>query len=437
VTHSALKARYIEKAREFVIPGRVRSFEGMEVMPVLASAGGYRFKDMDGQEFQDFHLNGGTFNLGHRNPELCRVLEAGLQTIGIGNHHFVSRSRSELAEKLAASVPGLRYTVFTASGSEANDVAIKSARRATGRRRIVSIAVGYHGRSGLSGAAGDADNARYFLSDMDSEFATVPFDDLNALEAALSGEHAAAFLIETIPATYGFLRPHENYYAAARQLCDRYGTLLIVDEVQTGLGRTGKLWGIESLDIRPDILVTGKGLSGGIYPIAAVLLSPRSGAWLEENGWGHVSTFGGADLGCQVALRVLEICSEPDNLKHAIKIAAYLRHGLLDIQRRKGYLKSIHGIGLAMGLEFDSPSGGVDMMKALYDRGLWAMFASFNSAILQFKPGFLIDLEYCDEALQRVDDAIDLAKIKPPGKSVKLAGGADVADTQLQGKARP
>jgi len=397
----------------------------MGVMPVMASAEGYRFRDMDGREFQDFHLNGGTFTLGHRNPDLIEVLESSLRTIGVGNHHFVSCARAELAEKLVASVPGLRYAVFTASGSEANDVAIKSARRATGRRKIISIAQGYHGRSGLSGAAGDADNARYFLSEMERDFCTVPFNDTQALESTLSDENAAALLIETIPATFGFLAPDVAYFTQARRLCDRYGTLLIADEVQTGLGRTGTLWGIEGFGIRPDILVTGKGLSGGLYPIAAALLCKRSGAWLEDNGWGHVSTFGGADMGCRVALRVLEICSEASHLAHALRLSTYLRAELSEISTRKGYLKSIHGRGLVMGLEFDSPSGGPDMMKASYDRGLWAMFASFNSAVLQFKPGFLVDVEYCAEALQRLEEAIDAAKGKPRGKGIKLASGAD------------
>ena len=133
------KRECIEKARKYLIPGRVRAYEELGVMPVLASAAGYRFRDADGREFQDFHLNGGTFNLGHRNPELLAVLERSLQAIGIGNHHFVSCSRADLAEALVESLAGLRYVVFTASGSEATDVAIKSARWATKRRKIVTL----------------------------------------------------------------------------------------------------------------------------------------------------------------------------------------------------------------------------------------------------------------------------------------------------------
>ncbi len=246
-------------------------------MPVISCASGYRFEDVDGRQFQDFHLNGGTFNLGHRNPDLIEALNLSLETIGVGNHHFVSCARADLAEKLVASVPGLRYVVFSTSGSEANDVAIKSARWTTRRRTIVSISAGYHGRSGLSGAAGDRDNARYFLSEMPGDFVTVPFDDLNALAEALAADDVAAVLLEPIPATFGFVLPSPGYFAETRRLCDLHGTLLVADEVQTGLGRTGTLWSIDTLQVKPDILVTAKGLSGGLYPIGATVLSQRSG----------------------------------------------------------------------------------------------------------------------------------------------------------------
>jgi putrescine aminotransferase len=418
------KRECIEKARQYLIPGRVRAYEQLGVMPVLASAAGYRFHDVDGREFQDFHLNGGTFNLGHRNPELLGVLARSLQGIGIGNHHFVSCARADLAEALVKSLAGLRYVVFTASGSEATDVAIKSARWATKRRRIVTLDIGYHGRSGLSGTAGDVTNARFFYSES-LDFLRVPFDDIAAMELALSGDDVAAVLLESVPATYGFIALQADFFRRARELCDRHGALLILDEVQTGLGRTGTLWALEQLQVWPDIVVVGKGLSGGLYPIAAAVLSGSAGAWLQENGWGHVSTFGGADIGCRVAQRVLEICSDEANLIHARHLAVHLRRGLEEIAERTGYLKRVHGLGLAMGLEFDSPSGGPDMMRELYERGLWAMFASFNSSVLQFKLGFLAELDYCDEALSKVEDAITAAKKLPRGRAVKLAGAGE------------
>jgi acetylornithine/succinyldiaminopimelate/putrescine aminotransferase len=421
---SPTKAKALRAAYDYVIPGRVQGFHELGVDLIMGRREGYRFWDIDGREYLDFHLNGGVFNLGHRNPELISILRSSLETLDIGNHHFPSVQRAELAQLMARLAPGdLKYTVFTSGGSEANDVAIKSARYATKRRKIVSLDIAYHGRTGLSGAAGDDAAAVFFHSDNPGEFIKVPFEDLDSLERALRREDVAAVIIETIPATYGFITPSSGYLPRIKDLCERYGSLYIADEVQSGLGRTGHLWAVSAWNVTPDILVTAKGLSGGLYPIGAALLSARAGACLAENGWGHVSSFGGAEVGCGVAKRVLEICSEPGNLAHALEISDYFAAGFTDIQRRHPFLSKVHRLGLAMGLEFDSARGGVDMMKALYDRGLWAIFASFNSSIMQFKPGFLVDTAYCDLALQKFQDAIRVAEKKPKGAAIKLVGG--------------
>jgi len=406
---SAEKQRILDLARKHVVPGRVNTLEQLGIDLVIGRREGYRIWDLDGRELLDLHLNGGTFNLGHRNPDLLRVLEEALERLDIGNHHFASVERAELAEKLSALSPGghLRYTVFASGGSEANDVAIKTARRATSKRKIVCLDKGYHGRTGLSGAAGDDDAARYFLSDAPSDFLKVPFDDLDAVEALLRRGDVAGVILEPLPATYGFPVPSDGYLPGLRHLCDEHDALLIADEVQTGLGRTGRLWAVECWEVIPDILVTGKGLSGGLYPIAATLVSEAAGAWLSENAWGHVSTFGGAEPGCVVADAVLAICSDPSTLAHAEAISGRMHAGLEALRRRHPFLAEIRRKGLVMGLRFDHPTGALLMAKALYDNGVWAMFSGFDLSVLQWKPGLLIDEAYCDTALERLEAAIE------------------------------
>lgn len=171
-------------------------------------------------------------------------------------------------------------------------MAIRSARKATGRRRIVSFEGAYHGHGGLGLSAGDPGMGSFLSDPPEGEFVRVPFNDLPAMVEALSGGDVAAVLCEMIPATSGFIMPDREYYPGVRELCNDLGVLFIADEVQTGLGRTGNLWACQTFGIEPDILVTGKGLSGGIYPIAAALLSEKAGAWLKEDGWGHSSTTG-------------------------------------------------------------------------------------------------------------------------------------------------
>jgi putrescine aminotransferase len=407
---TAEKRRILDLAARYVCPDRVRTFEALGVDLVIGRREGYRIWDVDGRELLDYHLNGGVFSLGHRNPEVLAALRDALETLDIGNHHFPSAGRAELAEMFARLTPGdLRYTVFASGGGEAIDVALKSARHATKRRKIVSIAKGYHGHTGLALAAGDERFSKMFLSEgPPDEFVQVPFNDLDAMEAALRGNDVAAAVLETIPATSGFPLPAPGYLADVKALCERHGALYVADEVQTGLGRTGRLWGVECYDVEPDILVTGKGLSGGIYPIAAAVLAPRAATWLDENGWGHVSTFGGAELGCRIAQKVLEISNRPEVLANVAAVSDRLGAGLAAIQRRHAdWLVEIRRRGVVMGLRFAHPQGGMLMSKALYDAGIWAMFAGHEPSVLQFKAGLLADAALCDETLERFEAGVE------------------------------
>jgi len=405
--YSKEKGRILEMSYDYVIPGRVQTFKGLGIPLVIGKREGYYIWDLDGHRLIDLHLNGGTFNLGHRNPEIIEAMLKAAEIVDIGNHHFPSKARAELAEMLARLTPGdLTCSVFASGGSEAVDIAIKSARWATGRRKIIGLAAGYHGRSGLSGAAGDDSAAKFFLSDYPDEFIKVPFNDLDAMAKALSSKDVAAVIMETLPATSGFPIPDHGYLPGVKALCEQHGALYIADEVQTGLGRTGYLWAVEGYGVEPDILVTSKGLSGGMYPIGATVLSRDVGKWLMENAWGHVSTFGGAEIGCYVAMKVLEISSRPDVLANAKKISEYLGNGFVEIQRRYPFLKEIRRSGLVMGLKFDHETGALMMCKKLYDEGIWAMFAGFDLSVLQCKPGLLIGEALCDEILERFETAI-------------------------------
>lgn len=399
----ALTARHLH-------PHRLATFGRFGVELVMGERRAYRFADLDGRWVHDLHLNGGTYNLGHRNPELCAVLTQALLQVDVGNHHFPSPARARLAQQLLAIQGfGADHVVFSASGSEAVDVAIKAARHATGRRAIIAIDQGYHGRTGLSGAAGDDSAARFFLSDAPGEFVAVPWNDADALAAALKATPAAAVIVEPLPATGGFPLPTAGYLAAVRGLCDAHDVLLIADEVQTGLGRSGGWWAIEQFGVQPDIMVTAKGLGGGLYPIAATLLTPRPAAWLARNGWAHVSTFGGSELGCMVASAVIEITGRAETRANVAATAARLGAGLAAIAAQDDYLVEVRQQGLIFGLKFGHPEGALHVMKALLDAGVWAMFAGFDPSVLQFKPGLLLNTADCDDILGRTASAIAVA----------------------------
>jgi acetylornithine/succinyldiaminopimelate/putrescine aminotransferase len=411
---SQAKQDFLARSKEFWNPGKTQDWIDMGVDLVIDHREGYYLFDMDGRRLIDLHLNGGTYNLGHRHPELVEVLKAGTARFDMGNHHFPALARTALAEALQKCAPGpdFKYTAYGSGGGEAIDIAIKTARHTKQRRKIVSIIKAYHGHTGLAVKTGDDRFSKLFLSeDTQDEFIQVKFNDLNAMEDALRVRDVAAVIMETIPATYGFPMPDEGYLPAVKALCERYDALYIADEVQTGLMRTGEMWGCMKYGVVPDIMVTGKGISGGMYPIACVLISETCGGWLKEDGFGHISTMGGAELGCIVAMKTLEIVQRPEVRTMVGFISDYLRAGLDEIRAAfPDFFIDIRQHGVIMGLVFNDPQGAKPVMKRLYENGVWAIFSTLDASVLQFKPGLLLTQEDAEEVLRRMAIAIEQAR---------------------------
>lgn len=375
---------------------------------VIGKREGYYFWDMDGNKLMDVHINGGTYSLGHRNPEVIQALKDGLDMVDMGNHHFTTPLKALLAQELVKVSPdNMKRVVYGSSGGEAVDLAMKCAREATGRRKIVSIKNAYHGHTGLAVAAGAERYSKLFLVDRpEDEFVKVTFNDIDEMEAALKGGDVACVIMETIPATYGFPLPEEGYLKAVKELCEKYGTIYIADEVQTGLLRSGSMWCITKYGVTPDIIVTSKGLSGGIYPISAVILSEKTAGWMEKDGSGHMSTYGGSELGCCCALKVLEILQRKETKENIDFVSKYLRAGLEKILKKSNTFKGIRQNGTIMGLEFDGEKGAIPVMESLYRNGVWAIYSQLDPSVIQFKPGLLCTKEYCDELLIKMEAGI-------------------------------
>jgi len=408
----ASKQDMLAKSKQFWNPDKTQFWIDSGVPLVIDRREGYYIYDVEGKRLIDVHLNGGTYNLGHRNPEVTAAVTAAMQRFDIGNHHFPSLARTALAEALIKTAPeGLAKVMYGSGGGEAIDIALKSARHATKKRGIVSVAKAYHGHTGLAVAAGDERFATLFLADRPDEFSHVPFNDTDAMEAALRGRDVAAVIMETIPATYGFPLPAPGYLAGVKRLCERYGALYIADEVQTGLMRTGELWAISKHGVSPDILVSGKGISGGMYPVSVVLATEAAAAWLTEDGFAHMSTFGGAELGCVAALKTLEITCRPEVRSMVHYIAGMFTDGLAQIQATyPDWFTGIRQDGLVMGLEFGHPQGAKLVMRRLYENGVWAIFSTLDPRVLQYKPGILLTPALGEELLERTEVAIGQAR---------------------------
>ena len=277
-------------------------------------------------------------------------------------------------------------------------------------------------------ATGDDRFTKIFLSDQPETFVQVPFNDIDAMEQALRGNDVAALIIETIPATYGFPMPKKGYLNACKALCEKHGAMFIADEVQTGLMRTGSMWGWQTYGVQPDIMVTAKGLSGGLYPISATLVNERAGGWLNEDGAAHISTTGGAELGCIVAHKVIEMLQRPK------VVANFMAKGMRGMMARHGDIfTGVRQKGVILGLEFSNhPEGAVFVSRALYEHGVWAIFSSLDKEVLQWKPGILLDKETCRDIMERFEAAMPRARellhqaTKATRKAKAPAGGRSV-----------
>ncbi len=405
------KEKIIELFRNHVSSGKARVFTSFDMDFVFGKREGVYVWDMEtGKELINCHCNGGVFNLGHRNQEIIRALEEAHEEIDIGNHHLISQFRALLARKMAELMPGdISYTVFGVSGGEAIDLAIKIARAYTRRHKIISAKGGYHGHTGFALATGDEKYKKPF-EPLAPGFYQVPFNDLESLERAVDSE-TAAVIFETVPATLGIYVPDKNFFKGVREICDRKGALMIIDEIQTGLGRTGKLWGIEHFGVVPDIIVTGKGLSGGIYPITATSFRTHLERVFHKDPFIHVSTFGGAEPGCVVAMKVLEISSSPEFFQHVNKVAEFFKRELNALKERNSdIILSIRQLGMMMGIKMKDQTWGMMMTKACYESGLLCIYANNDPSVLQFLPPLIIKEEEAMEVIRRLDKAFSLAR---------------------------
>ncbi len=401
------KEEVIELFGRHVSSGKARFFQSAGIPFVLGRRDGPYLYDLDGKtRIIDCHCNGGVFNLGHRNSDVMATLIESLKELDIGNHHLMSEQRAALAHRLAQLSPGnLTYTVFGVGGGEAIDLALKVARAYTRRPKVISAYGGYHGHTGLALAAGD-EKWRAAFGPLAPGFLQVPFGDIDALDAVMD-ERTAAVLLETIPATYGMPNPGADYFPQVRSLCDRSGALLILDEVQAGLGRTGRLWAIEHFGVAPDILVIGKGLSGGIYPMTATCFREACEVVFHADPFIHISTFGGAEVGCPVALKVLEMSSDPAFLQNVWEMGQVFAEAFdLLRQRHPAVLVGLRQLGLMMGIELVNERCGPLFTKAAYDHGFLSVWADNNKRIAQLLPPLTTDRALAEEILDRVDGAL-------------------------------
>jgi acetylornithine/succinyldiaminopimelate/putrescine aminotransferase len=329
-----------------------------------------------------------------------------MEELDFGVHHFISEHRTRLSVRLAELTPGdIRYSTFSVGGGETVDLALKMARFASGRPGVLYAKGAYHGVTGLSMCAGE-DEYKEIFKPLVPGFQDVPFGDFEALRNQVK-DSTGAIILETIPATLGVVIPPNDYFPRIRKLCDEKDIVLIIDEVQAGLGRTGRMWAIEEYDVVPDILVLSKGTAGGLYPLSVTCHRPALHTVFDEHPFFHVSTFGGSEIGCLITEKMLEITTRAGFQEHVRDMAERFREGFLAIQGDfSSHVREFRQKGLMMGLKLGGDDWGLLLTRELAVQGVWALFANHDKSVVQFLPPLIIQPEEVDEVLERVRKAV-------------------------------
>ncbi len=390
-----------------ISPMKVRTLTQAGVNLIEDRREGTSVWDITGKKYIDCMTGAGIMNVGRRNPEIINSLKQALDRLDIGVFLFMSKQKSDLARKISEITPGnLNCTVFGAGGGEAVDTAIKLARGYSMKPEIIYTDKAYHGHTGFALSAIGRDSFREPFEPLMPGFKKIPFNDAAALAAAITDD-TAAFIIETIQGEGGINVPSDEYLPAVRRICDERDVLLILDEIQCGMGRTGKMFACEHWGVTPDIMTIAKSLGGGIYPISATIYREELQDFFIPHPFIHLSTFGGSDLGCVVALAVIEYIQKNHLLEHATKMGDRFRTGFDRIVASFPHLLlEVRQKGLMMGLQYTNGSIGPRMTKKLAERGVLAVYTGNDPSVCRLMPSLVITPEEVDFVLDALGDSM-------------------------------
>ena len=377
------------------------------------SGSGSILRDALGREYIDCLGGYGIFSAGINHPKIVKAVSDQMQRMALNSQELLEPWRAALAKILASVTPGdLSCSFFINNGTDAIEGAIKLARLHTRRRTFLSTLGGFHGKSlGALSLMGKSTFREPFATGL-QDVRFVPFGDATALEAEFAkaeaiGSPFAAFVLEPVQGEAGAIVPPPGYLRTARDLCTRYGTLLVADEVQTGLGRTGAMWGVDHSDVAPDIMCLGKSLGGGVMPLSAFMSTPAIWECLVPNPVIHSTTFGGNPLACVAGIAAINVTLEEDLPGQAARKGEMLLQELGRMQKKyPNVLTEARGKGLLLGLEFPSDSIGYRFAAGLFKRGVVVAGTYSKARTVRIEPALGIPMTQLMDVLNRIEDTI-------------------------------
>lgn len=386
--------QWIEKSDKYIM----KTYGRYPIVPVRGE--GCRLWDADGKEYLDFLGGVAVNNLGHCHPKVVAALQKQAAELIHCSNYYQIPQQIELAE-LLCNHSFADKAFFCNSGAEANEAAIKLARKYSRdtfgpeRFEIITAADSFHGRTMATVSATGQEKVQRFFDPLLHGFKHVPFNDVAALEAAVTPA-TCAVMLEPIQGEGGVNMPSPGYFQAVREICDRHGLLLIFDEVQVGMGRTGKLFAYEHFDVTPDIMTLAKALAGGA-PIGTMLAKDKFAAAFVPGT--HGSTFGGNPLVCAAAIATVRTILEDGLLNRCEEIGEYLTGELEALQHKYHFVKEVRGIGLMIGMSLDIPGAGI--VKKGHERGV--LLNVTHDTVLRFVPPLIVTRQEIDGMIAILD----------------------------------
>jgi len=370
------------------------------------------FRDVNGKEFIDMLGGFGIYVVGHRNPKVLKAVTDQLQKQAIHSQELIDPLRTYLARLVAMITPGdLHFAFFSNSGTESVEGCLKMAMLTTGRRKLIGTIGGFHGKTlGSLGGTSKAFFREPFLPLLN--WSHVPFGDVDALATTMkccdfTGDRVAAVVIEPIQGEGGIVVAPPGYLKAARELCDKYGAMLVFDEVQSGMGRSGKMFCCEHDGVAPDLMALGKGFGGGVMPIGAVVGTPRTWEKYVANPFLHTTTFGGNPVSCAAAIATINVLLEEDLPRQAGEKGEYLlKHMNALAAKHPSVMKLARGRGLMLGMEFTDDAIGYEVATQLFARQILISGTYINARVLRVEPALTIGYPQLDAFLAALEESL-------------------------------
>jgi putrescine aminotransferase len=375
------------------------------------SGQGSMLRDLLGREYIDCLGGYGIFAAGINHPKIVKAVTDQIQRMALNSQELLEPWRAALGNVLAAVTPGdLQNSFFINNGTDAIEGAIKLTRLYTRRSTFISALGGFHGKSlGSLSLMGKASFREPFQPGL-QDVRFVPYGDADALDAEFRrceavGTRIAGVVLEPVQGEAGGVVPPADYFPRARELCTRYGALLIADEIQTGMGRTGKLWGLDHWNVVPDIMCVGKSIGGGVMPLSAFISTAKIWEVMIPNPIIHSTTFGGNPLACVAGLAAIEVTLEEDLPGQAAAKGEFLLRELGCLQQRyPQVLRDAHGKGLLIGMEFPAQEIGWKVASGLFKRGVLVAGTYSRAEVIRIEPALGISLDLLREMLDRLED---------------------------------